>query len=79
MVPPSRFVRHDVRLNWFEAIEDGIGLVLVLRQIEGSRSSEKGETSAAALRLRLPSSEVTGTGNRDAASQASGARAISEP
>ncbi|MDH3509788.1 MAG: NADPH-dependent F420 reductase [Gammaproteobacteria bacterium] len=39
------------------------------RVVIGSRTSEKGEASAAALRLRLPSSEVTGTGNRDAASQ----------
>ena len=35
------------------------------RVVIGSRSSEKGEASAAALRSRLPSSEVTGTGNRD--------------
>jgi len=40
------------------------------RVVIGSRSSEKGAASAAALRSRLPSSEVTGTGNRDAASQA---------
>ncbi len=36
----------------------------------GSRSSEKGAASAAALRSRLPSSAVIGTGNEDAASQA---------
>jgi NADPH-dependent F420 reductase len=35
----------------------------------GSRSSEKGEAAAAALRSRVPSS-VTGAGNKEAASQA---------
>ena len=36
----------------------------------GSRNAEKGEASAAALRERVPLANVTGAGNRDAASQA---------
>jgi NADPH-dependent F420 reductase len=36
----------------------------------GSRSKEKGEAAAAALRSRVPSSIVIGTDNRDAANQA---------
>jgi len=38
--------------------------------IIGSRSSEKGEAAAAALRERVPSASVTGTGNQEAASEA---------
>ncbi|MGI9235052.1 MAG: NADPH-dependent F420 reductase [Woeseiaceae bacterium] len=36
----------------------------------GSRSVEKGESAASALHARVPSSAVTGTDNKDAASQA---------